>query len=181
MRVVIVYESLFGNTRQVAEAIAEGIRDAEPHAQVSCVRATEANREVALDADLLAVGGPTHTCGLSSGFSRKTGLKADQVAAAREAGHPLEPGDAGPGVRDWFMALPKAAAGRLGAAFDTHPDSVVVNRAADDIACRLRHHGYELVTEPESFIIDYTHGPLHDGERDRARAWGARLVRQPVS
>ena len=103
------------------------------------------------------------------------------MAAAREAGHPPEPGDAGPGVRDWFMALPKAAAGSLGAAFDTHTDSVVVNRAADDIARRLRQHGYELVTEPESFIIDHTDGPLHDGERDRARAWGARLIRQPVS
>ena len=181
MRVVIVYESLFGNTRQVAEAIAEGIRDAAPDARISCVRATEANREVALDADLLAVGGPTHVCGLSSGFSRKNGLKAEGVAAAREAGHPLEPGDAGPGVRDWFMALPKAAAGRLGAAFDTRTDSVVVaDGAADGIARQLRRHGYELVTEPESFIIDHTHGPLHDGERDRARAWGARLIRQPV-
>ena len=34
MRVVIVYESLFGNTRQVAEAIAEGIRDAAPDVHV---------------------------------------------------------------------------------------------------------------------------------------------------
>jgi hypothetical protein len=120
-------------------------------------------------------------CGLSSGFSRKTGLKAEQVAAAKEAGHPLEPDDAGPGVRDWFMTLPKAAAGSLGAAFDTRTDSVVVNGAADGIARQLRRHGYELVTEPESFIIDHTHGPLHDGERDRARAWGSRLIRQPVA
>jgi flavodoxin len=180
MRVVIVYESLFGNTRQIAEAIAEGIRGASPEAQVSCVRATEANREVALDADLLAVGGPTHGCGLSSGFSRKIGLKADQVAAAKEAGHPLDPGEAGPGVRDWFMVLPKAAPGRLGAAFDTRTDSVVIDGAADGIARQLRRHGYELVAEPESFIIDHTHGPLHDGERDRARAWGSRLIRQPV-
>ena len=180
MRVVIVYESLFGNTRQVAEAIAEGVRAVAPEAQVSCVRATEANRDVAMGADLLAVGGPTHLCGLSSGVSRRIGLKAEQVAAAREAGHPVEPGSAGPGVRDWFMALPKAAAGSLGAAFDTRTDILVADCAADGIARRLRRHGYELVAEPEGFVIDHAQGPLRDGERDRARAWGARLLRQPV-
>jgi len=35
VRVVIVYESLFGNTREVAVAIQDGIRSAMPHAQVS--------------------------------------------------------------------------------------------------------------------------------------------------
>jgi hypothetical protein len=180
MRVVIVYESLFGNTRQIAEAISAGIRDASPEAQISCVRATEANRDVALGADLLLVGGPTHMCGLSSGVSRKMGLKAEQLAAAREAGHPVEPDCAGPGVRDWFMTLPKAADGSLGAAFDTHPDSRVAGAAAQDIARRLRRHGYELVAEPEGFVIENIEGPLRAGERDRAKAWGTRLLRQPV-
>jgi len=180
MRVVIVYESLFGNTRRIAEAIAEGMREAVPKAQVSCVRATEANRDVALDADLLVVGGPTHPCGLSSGVSRRMELKAEQVAAAREAGHPVEPGAPGPGVRDWFIALPKAADGSLGVAFDTHADSCETPTAAHSIARLLRGHGYELVAEPEGFVIDKTEGPLRGGERDRAKAWGASLLRQPV-
>jgi hypothetical protein len=180
MRVVIVFESLFGNTRQVAEAIAEGIRGAAPEAAVSCVRATEANRDVALGADLLVVGGPTHLCGMSSGVSRKMGLKAEQVAAAREAGHPVEPDAAGPGVRDWFIALPKAADGSLGAAFDTHVDLLVPGGAAEGIARRLRRHGYELVAEPEGFVIEKTGGPLRDGEWDRAKGWGSRLLRQQV-
>ena len=177
MRVVIVYESLFGNTRQVAEAIAEGVLAVAPEARVTCVRATEGNRDVAQGADLLAVGGPTHVCGLSSGFSRKLGLKAAQVAAAREAGHPLEPGAAGPGIRDWFMALPKATAGSLGAAFDTRTESLTADPAADGIAGRLRRHGYELVAEPEGFIVEAAQGPLRRGDRDRARAWGERLIR----
>jgi hypothetical protein len=180
MRVVIVYESLFGNTRRVAEAIAEGMREAAPKALVSCVRAAEANRDVALGADLLVVGGPTHLCGLSSGVSRRMELKAEQVAAAREAGHPMEPGAAGPGVRDWFIALPQAADGSLGAAFDTHADSSVTPSAAHSIARLLRRHGYELVAEPESFVIEKTEGPLRDGEGARARTWGASLLRQPV-
>jgi hypothetical protein len=180
IRVVIVYESLFGNTRLVAEAIAEGVREAAEEARVSCVRATEANHDVALGADLLVVGGPTHVCGMSSGVSRKLGLKAEPEAAGKEAGHPVQPDTAGPGVRDWFIALPKAAGGSLGAGFDTRADSRVSGGAAHGIARRLRRHGYGLVAEPEGFIIEGTGGPLRDGELDRARAWGSRLLFQPV-
>jgi hypothetical protein len=179
MRVVVVYESLFGNTRRAAEAIAEGIRQTA-EARVTCVRATEANRDVAVGADLLVVGGPTHLCGLSSGVSRKLGLEAMRAAAAKEAGHPVEPGACGPGIRDWFMTLPKAAEGSLGAAFDTHVDSPVAGGAANHIASGLRQHGYELVAEPEGFVIEKTEGPLRGGEWNRAKAWGARLVCQPV-
>jgi hypothetical protein len=50
--------------------------------------------------------------------------------------------------------------------------------AAHGIARRLRRHGYELVAEPESFVIEGTEGPLRAGEPDRVRAWGADLVRQ---
>ena len=39
MDAVIVYESMFGNTRKVAEAIAAGVRGADPEAQVMLVRA----------------------------------------------------------------------------------------------------------------------------------------------
>jgi len=38
MEVAVVYESLFGNTRLVAEAIADGIRTADPAANVSVMR-----------------------------------------------------------------------------------------------------------------------------------------------
>jgi hypothetical protein len=30
--------------------------------------------------------------------------------------------------------------------------------------------------EPEGFVVENTGGPLHPGERERARAWGAALV-----
>jgi hypothetical protein len=75
------------------------------------------------------------------------------------------------------MALPKAAAGSLGAAFDTRTESLTADAAADGIASRLRRHGYQMVAEPEGFIIEATQGPLRRGERDRARAWGERLIR----
>ncbi len=57
MRVVIVYESMFGNTRLIAEAIAKGFGD-ETDVQVFGV--ADADPKVVEDADLIVVGGPTH-------------------------------------------------------------------------------------------------------------------------
>jgi hypothetical protein len=92
----------------------------------------------------------------------------------------VSPDTAGPGIRDWFIALPKGADGSLGAAFDTRADYRVAGGAASGIARRLRKHGYDLVAEPEGFVIERTGGPLRDGELDRARIWGGSLLYQRV-
>ncbi|HEX9354516.1 MAG TPA: flavodoxin [Streptosporangiaceae bacterium] len=177
MRVVIVYESLFGNTHEVAEAIQDGIRSAMPHAQVSCVRAAEATRDTALGADLLVVGGPTHAHGMASAVTRKMGLKAEERVPAKVPGHQAEQRAAGPGVREWFHGLPRAPMGSLGAAFDTRGEVRMAGGAAKGIARRLRHRRYELVSPPAGFIVDDVEGPLRPGELERARSWGAGLLR----
>ncbi len=136
MHVVIVYESLFGNTREVAEAIGDGILDAQPDARISCVRATEPELGLALGADLLIVGGPTHNRGLTTAVTRKMGVKAEERVPLGVPGHGIEPGAHGPGVREWFQALPKAPAGSLGAAFDTRVASRMAGGAAHGISRR---------------------------------------------
>ncbi|WKX68989.1 flavodoxin domain-containing protein [Streptomyces sp. XD-27] len=176
MRVVIVYESLFGNTRQVAEAIGEGVRESRPEAEVDCVPVDEADPQRVGPADLLVVGGPTHMRGMTSRLSRKMGLTADKREGEQaEHQHEPEPGAEGPGVRDWFHTLPKARDATRAAAFDTRMDSRLAGGAAHGIARRLRHHGYQLVAEPEGFLIEDAEGPLREGEIDRATAWGAAL------
>jgi len=188
MRTVIVYESLFGNTHQVAEAIEEGIREADPAADVTCVRVGDAGDAHVEDADLLVLGGPTHVRGMSRGVTRRMGVKSEQAQqkapepdAVTPAGdatsrrHHLEPGAEGPGVREWLQGLPKAIGGKA-AAFDTRGDSRMAGGAAHGIAKNLRHHGYQLVAEPEGFIIEDMEGPLRDGERERAKRWAAELV-----
>jgi flavodoxin len=57
MRAVIVYESMFGNTHAIADAIGKGL---EPMLEVVVVPLAEAGRERLGDADLIVVGGPTH-------------------------------------------------------------------------------------------------------------------------
>jgi hypothetical protein len=182
MRIVIVYESLFGSTRAVAEAIAQGVREAQQDTDVRCLPVAEADSDLVLSADLLVVGGPTHMRGMTSGLSRKMGLKSEaQQAGAEGSNHPFhqEPGAEGPGLRNWFHALPSATGKRVAAAFDTRADLRMAGGAAKGIAHRLRSHGYELLMDPEGFIVEDTEGPLRVGELDRAKAWGAGLVVQP--
>ena len=41
IKITIVYESMFGNTHKVAQAISDGVREAHPDAQVECVAVRE--------------------------------------------------------------------------------------------------------------------------------------------
>ena len=162
MRSLVVYESSFGNTRQIAEKIAAGLAseaEVELHTVDEPVPPLEA-------ADLLVIGGPTHVHGVSSRRSRQAAL--DQGAGS-------EPGI---GVREWIASLPNGAEGPRFAAFDTraHKPALLVGSAARGIARRLREHGYVLAAEPESFFVEGTEGPLQEGELERAEEWGRRLA-----
>ena len=95
MRAVIVCESMFGSTKKVAEAIAGGLADC---AEVSVVPVTSADTHILDGADLVVVGGPTHTHGMSRPSTRKMAGKL-----ARKPGSEVElvPGAvSGPGVRE---------------------------------------------------------------------------------
>ncbi len=168
MAVVVAYESMYGNTRQIAESIAEGLGG---EAEVVSVNAGD--ESTADEADVLVVGGPTHMHGLATSMSRK----AAADAANEEEDVELEPGAAdGPGLRQWLGQ--RQGDGKRAAAFDTRLDKspIITGMAARGIAKRLHRRGYELVTDPESFLVEDSEGPLADGELERAKAWGASLA-----
>jgi hypothetical protein len=168
MTALVVYESVYGNTRAIAEAIAEGLTAAGHDATAARV----ADAPSAPDADLLVVGGPTHMHGLATSMSRRMAVKAGE-----EDGHHLEP-NAGDehGLRQWLRALPERDGARA-AAFDTRGDAkaALTGSAARGIARRLRHHGY-IVVGSESYLVDDAEGPLQEGELDRARAWATSIA-----
>jgi len=176
MDVAVVYESIFGNTRSVAEAIAAGVRDADPAARVSVLRAAEAKPADVAGAGLLVVGGPTHIMRMSSARTRQQGLAS--VQKGQGAHRPPEPAAAGPGIREWLAGLPAAPAGGQAAAFDTRLGYPLSGSAAGPAARELRRHGYRLAAKAAGFIVTGSEGPLRDGELDRARTWGASLARQ---
>lgn len=169
MRAVVVYESMYGNTHVVADAIAEGLNG--PGDDVAVVSVHAATPDLLDGADLLVVGGPTHVHSLTRASTRKAAVEA---AEKPDADLVLDPDAEGEGLREWFdgvEVLPRAAA-----AFDTRIDAsaVLTGRASKGIAKRLRKHGCALVAEPESFLVD-KESHLIDHEAERARAWGAQL------
>ena len=184
MEIAVVFESMYGATHEIADAIAEGVAEAQPDATVTTHRVGEADPDRVAAADLLLVGGPTHMRGMSSGMSRKMAVQMEEKKereSGEHFGHGLEPGAEGDGLRDWFHRLPKGARGRRAAAFDTRGEGPMVGGAAKGIAHRLESHGYELVTGPEGFIVEGDAQLLKAGERERARAWAAGLVRHATA
>jgi len=172
MKAVVIFESMYGNTRAVAEAVAEGIA-ADGHVQVTALPVSAASRDLTRDADLLVVGGPTHAHGMSRPPTRRA---AHDAAAKADSGLLLDPTAGGPGVRDWLTHLEHR--GGLGAAFDTRLDApaIFTGSAAAGIARKLRRSGVTAITKPESFLVT-KQTALRPGETARARDWGKQLAK----
>ncbi len=171
MRAVVVYESMYGNTHLVADAIGAGLAGAGG-AEVSVVPVAAATPALVDGADLLVVGGPTHVHSMVSEASRRAAVAA---AEKPDSGLTMDPDAMGEGLREWFDDLDRRHG--AAAAFDTRVDAspAFTGRASKAIARRLRHHGSTTVVDPESFLVTKD-GRLLDDEADRARAWGASLV-----
>jgi hypothetical protein len=100
MYVVIAYESMFGSTRAIAEAIAEGFGTG---VNIRVLGVVDADAQALESSDLVVVGGPTHAWGMS----RRT-TRAGAPNCLRKPGRDLvlELGaNTGPGVRDWLSSL----------------------------------------------------------------------------
>lgn len=160
MRGFVVYESLFGNTARIAQAIVDGLKenlDVELHS-VAEGKLPEAR-------DLLVMGGPTHAFSMSRANTRQ-----DAVNQGADADPTI-------GLREWLEELPEGDDTPF-AAFDTRVDMVrrLPGSAAKAAAKMARKRGYEPLTRPESFYVQDVPGPLLDGEVQRAQVWGAQLA-----
>ena len=158
---VVVAESMFGNTRAVADAVADALRACFDQVDVFDV----ADAPLTLDdVDLLVVGAPTHAFGMSRPATRR---------AARDQGAPAVPEC---GAREWIDALVPPAAPITAAVFDTRVRRPPLpGSAVRPMRRRLRRRGF-LVRPPVRFTVLGTPGPLADGELDRARRWALTLA-----
>jgi flavodoxin len=163
MLALVVYESLWGNTEQVARAIASGL---SRNLDVSVVAVGQAPATIPDDVGLTVIGGPTHAFGLSRPQTRQDALSRGATQ-----------GDPSVGVREWLGR--QHADGHAGpvATFDTRIDKVrrLPGSAARGAARLARREGFQVASEPESFYVTDTTGPLVAGELDRAKEWGAQL------
>ena len=106
MRAVVVYESMYGNTDQIAHAIGAGLASA---GEVSVVAVEGATPAVLDGADLIVVGGPTHAHAMTRESTRKAAVDAAQKPDSELE---LDPDAEGPGLRDWFDELGPLSARR---------------------------------------------------------------------
>ncbi|HEX6236158.1 MAG TPA: flavodoxin family protein [Acidimicrobiales bacterium] len=167
MRALVVYESMYGNTQAVAEAVADGLRHGTDIDTVEAVEVGAAPRDVERDVDLLVVGAPTHAFSLSRPNSR-----AD---AAKRSDRPLV--STGIGIREWIAGLPRTTAAGGVATFDTRLRRPRLPGSAARAALRrMRRLGWRPAARAASFWVEGTTGPLSDGELERARRWGTELA-----
>ncbi|MEZ0447975.1 flavodoxin/nitric oxide synthase [Cellulomonas sp. ICMP 17802] len=165
MRALVVYESSFGNTGQVAQAVWQGMFS-RMH-DVALLEVGAAPRRLPPELELLVVGAPTQAFGMS-----RPGTRADaqQKAGETEAAPTI-------GVREWLRELEPPERPVHAATFDTRIHSPHVPGSAAVGAWRvLRRAGFQVAAEAESFWVMGIKGPLRDGELDRARAWGVGLT-----
>jgi len=160
MRGFVVYESLFGNTARIAQAVVDGMKK---HLDVDLHSVAEGLRPEGVD--LLVVGGPTHAFSMSRTTTREDAVNQGATT------------DTTIGLREWLDELPEVDNTPF-AAFDTRVDMVrrLPGSAAKAAAKVARKRGYRPLTRPESFYVQDVPGPLLDGEVQRAEVWGAQLA-----
>jgi hypothetical protein len=156
---LVVYESMWGNTERIAEAVARGLGGA-PVTRVGGTPLPDLSR-----VDLLVLGGPTHAFSMTRASTR---------ASAHAQG--ATQGDEAHGIRELLADLPADLPVQV-ATFDTRVDKVrhLPGSAAKAAAKELRRH-HSKVMARVSFYVEDSAGPLLPGELDRAEAWGTALA-----
>jgi hypothetical protein len=169
-RALVAYESLFGATREIAQAITDGL--IEGGAVVKCRGIRDIQAADPGPFDLVILGAPTHGHSLPTVASRAEGKR---WLDHRMRGRVLEPRATELGLREW---IPQAAlAGRRVAAFTTRADlpRLLSGSATRTIERLARTQGARTVDPGFAARVD-ERGMLLPGEADLARAWGRGLV-----
>jgi hypothetical protein len=167
MPALVVYESMFGNTKRIALAVADGIATRLP---VRAVEVGDAPEEIGSDVDLLVVGGPTHAHGMSSASSRRSAAERGSAVISSRLG-----------IREWLDHAHTSHFEIPAAAFDTRVNipELLSGSAAKGYVKGLRSAGFQVRAKPHSFLIA-PKAPQEDGllpgELEAARAWGAQIA-----
>ncbi len=154
MNALVVYDSQYGNTEKIAQAIAEALRAS---GQARSARVNTVDKDALKGVDALFVGSPTQAW-------RPTAAMRSWLQAADS---------------DQLRALTLAC---FDTRFKK--SHWLTGSAASTMAKSLRTRGAAPVVPPESFFVAGTEGPLLSGEIERAGAWAravAAAARVPVA
>lgn len=151
MRTLIVYDSYFGNTQQIAEAIRTSL---DSKCDVELCKVTNVKPEKLAGLDLLIVGSPTRGFKPTEAITTflnsipNDSLKGTNVLAFDTR---ISTKDVNSKVLNVFVKM--------------------FGYAAEPIGEKLKKKGGTLITPPEGFIVTDNEGPLKAGESERAASW----------
>jgi flavorubredoxin len=133
-RGIVIFDSKFGNTEEIAKSLTGGLRMAGM--DVACINTDDVQAESLKDYDLIAVGAPTQM------FTASRPIKDFLLKLAGVQG----------------------LRGKHGFAFDTKFASRLSGSASKYIEKTLKDLGMEIVRPRQSAIVDKTEGPLEGSE-----------------
>jgi len=146
---LVAYYSEFGNTRQIAETIAEtlGKEGASIAMPIGQLQPSQLK-----GLDLLVMGSPTHRMNVPEAVrpilkSLPRGILAGTPVAAFDTSYKMS------------SLMARFSAGRK-------------------LAPRLRKLGGQPTVPPQTFHVESKEGPLCEGEIERAQAWAASILEQ---
>ncbi|AKM83143.1 hypothetical protein A2422_03820 [Candidatus Woesebacteria bacterium RIFOXYC1_FULL_31_51] len=151
MKVLIIYDSQFGNTEKIAQAIAKNIPSAK------LLQISKTNLEDLNNVTLLIVGSPTQ------GGRATVPLQQflDQIPAGK--------------LTKVKVAVFDTRFGEKNVNFVLKIIIKTFNYAAPKIAEILEDKGGNLIVPPEGFIVTNKEGPLANNELERAMVWAKKL------
>ena len=156
MKAIVIYDSQFGNTEKIAQAIRDALSDT---AETRLMRASSVAPRDLMAADLLVVGSPTqrfHATEPVDRFLKGASLHGIHAAAF-----------------DTRFDMNDVDSRTLRLAVKVAGDSAY---AAPRIAAVLEKAGATMVATPEGFIVTDTEGSLREGELERAAEWARGLL-----
>lgn len=145
-KALVVYHSVHGNTEKVAKALAKGLENSSVTVDCKQVDAVEFNK--LSQYDLLVIGGPTHSMGIS------------------------KPIDA------FLERLKTAGglSGMRAFAFDTKTKGWLAGSAGAKIDGKLEKIGLVAIRPHASAVVKGMKGPLEEGTEETFRQIGAELT-----
>lgn len=157
MKTLVIYDSVYGNTEQIARAIGAGLQPAG-EVQVLPVAKVDAGQLPGLD--LLVFGSPTQAFGMIARPKEfLKNLPANTIKGVKVAAF-----DTRMSVQDVDSKIFSFMAGQFG-------------YAAEKIEKGLKAIGGVPVIAPEGFVVKGKEGPLEEGELERATAWAGEILR----
>jgi flavodoxin len=157
MKVLLLYDSVFGNTEQIAQAIDKSFRSLE---NIVTGRITDFKPEQLGGVDLLIIGSPTQKfrpLGSVNKFFKKIpgkSLNSIKVAAFDTR---IALSDIDNKILKFFVKI--------------------FGYAAEPIAENLKKKGGELIIAPEGFLVKDMKGPLKQGEVERSADWVKLIIK----